>query len=331
MTDFDDAIASAEAELGGDPVPDPTPDPTPEPDPKPEVTPDPKPDPDPDTDPPTEEPKADAEQDPKEDELEDALDLSPETLSKINESPELQAVYRSMQGGLTKKFQAVAESAKTNEKNLNLVEWIRQNPLAARDELNDVIKKQGLDTTPEPTPAATDDAVDDITKRWTEQLGPNTNKILRPVIEDTIKYITENMLKDQLDPIKERLEADSKAATERGFSSAVDSFGAQLVTDGKEWTTEIANEMAELLQGIEPAKGTSLDSLLGTGYSSVMYARHQKNTKRAELKRLRDAKANSEPNSPVRPDPPASTKITPSMADDAAFAAAVEQAERELA
>ena len=75
--------------------------------------------------------EAEAEETPKaekkDDEEEEPLGLTAEELAEINSNPKLLKTYKSMQRGLTKKSQGIAEFRKGAEESVRMIEYIRAN------------------------------------------------------------------------------------------------------------------------------------------------------------------------------------------------------------
>jgi len=274
---------------------------------------------------------------PKEEETteEEPLGLSPELLQRINESPDALEVYKSMQSGFTKKTQELAEQRKSNQEKADIADWIRANPDAALEELARIQKrslvKAGSPETKSEPPVSQEVVVDELTKTWEKKLGPEASSILKPLIEETAAAVTANLIKTQIDPLRERTDALDSAKNAAGIESRIKSFGASKTEGGQDWNQEISDEMARSMEHIDAGPNATFDQYMDSLYGSVMYQRGRTTLKKSEIKRLKKAKSTAEPSTTVRTTTPAASLITGEMTERDAIRAATEAAIRENA
>ena len=104
-----------------------------------------------------------------------------------------------------------------------------------------------------------------------------------------------------------------------------------MVEEGNEWTDDIQAEMAVLVQRTEPSDDMPIDEYLDTIYKAVAYDRGRKSAAREQLRRIRAAKAETEPTASLRPSKEKPTSITSDMNENDAVALAVAMAQKEMA
>jgi hypothetical protein len=326
--------AEASKELETKEKPEATPEVTPEttPETTPEATPEAKPE-----DKPEETPEAKPEEKPKEEpeepeEDETTIDLSTDLLKAINDNPEtLGVVYKKMQAGLTKGFQAQADERKLAK----IARWMQENPDAALDELAKIrgrtlASRDGEPALPAKDPETTE-LVDDLTKEWEKQLGPKASNLLKPLIEKTVEAVTERLIESKVKPVQDETRILSDAATASGIKAAVKSFGSVKEQSGLPWSNEIAKGMGDAMTIIHPTDEATSDQYLDVLYNDITTKLNRTTSRRSELRRLKEARDTTEPSTSVRPTSAATSSITADMNDNDAVAAAVAMAQRDMA
>jgi hypothetical protein len=325
--EFADAIAAATEELGGDPVPD-APAPDPEPEPEPQAA-----EPEPETDKPardasgksTKQESEEKEPEDKPDEPEDLDDegidehLTAEDLAAINEDARLQRAYKSMQRGLTKKSQAIADERKdieTLREASRYMEWIDKLPAAKTPESKS-------------TEEAVQDTTDEIMERAKAHLGGNEQaaKILGPLVKDIAETVARNIVEKQVGPLRQEAETNRVAASESKARAAIDAFGAAVQSRGEPWNDEIINAMADEMSYVQPGERAREDpnTYFERLYTNVTSRMTKSRSRREELRRLKAARE-SEPSTNVRPVKEAPLEISEDMDEREAIALAVKQA-----
>jgi uridine kinase len=320
--EFDDAIAAATEEAGGEPEPEPaveTPaeEVTPEEPPKEAAT--------------EEEPAAEAptEETPAE-EPENEFKLSAEDLKTINDSEELKRAYKSLQRGATEKFTSASEKAKAAEEAIKMIDYIRANPDKSLEEMAEargfiIAKKDAKEAAKTEVESVTSDTVEALMEKYSKELGPESTKLLFPFM----KEVAEQIVKQNLQPISERTTELQIAAKQRGISAAVHEFGASVKEQGEDWNDEIISDMAAMMDKIVPGDQTSMPEYLSTLYNSVTAQRSRTAAVRAQLTRLKKAEAEAEPTHAVRPAPKEEQSVTTDMSERDAIALATALAEKE--
>jgi len=264
------------------------------------------------------EPETKPEPEPKAEPEEEPLNLSAADLELINKSPELQKAYKSMQRGLTKKTQALAESRKNLEERAKVADWIQSDPDAAVETLARMRGK----TFAQAKADAVDKVVDGLEAEWIQKVGPGATAVLRPLFENTARELFKNVV----EPLKQQTEFLSRAAAERGIAASVAQFGAERAEAGEEWNEEIQAEMAKVMAKVEPGDEANIQEYLGTLYDAVSARRNRARGVKTQLDRLKAAQRDTEPTTTTRPSPKAEERITDDMNDNTAIAMAVKQA-----
>jgi len=260
---------------------------------------------------------------------EEPLVASAEDLKLINENPQLLKVYKSMQRGLTKKAQAMAEARKgfdtertTHQERMQLLDWIQNDPDGALEHLAKIRGK----TVAEIKRETGDPVVDSISQEWEKSMGKDATNLLRPLVEKVAKHIFDT----NVAPLRQETQQLIQSARQSGLAAHTREFGAAVVERGEEWSDEIQAEMAALVPKLQPGEDVSLQEYLSEVYDSVMAKRARKAGLKRELKRLRETRETVEPTNAARPDPKAETQITSKMSEKDAIAAAVRMAKESL-
>jgi hypothetical protein len=314
--DLDEAIANVTEESIKEADAVATPDPKPEPTPEP-----PKEDAAPPKEEPTPEPEKKVEPEPPE---EEDLELSAEQLEAINADPKLRAVYKSVQRGLTKKAQTLAEKTKALDEKAKLADWIEENPDKA---LEIMAEKRGRRLAPTEDQDKKAEVVDELMGEWTKAFNGNEEaaKTFYPLLRRTI----ESAYEKQAEPL---LAAQAKQAAEndqRTVAANISQFATSIKEKGQPYDDDIAVEMANSMQTLQPAKDIDFQDYLQSLYNDAMYRRVQATNTKAALERLRKAESDTEPVSTTRPAEPGKLAITTDMSENDAIAAAVALAEQE--
>jgi hypothetical protein len=314
MDGLEDAVSEALAEVGGEAVPD-------EQVEEPAVeTPD---------EPVQEETKEETAVEEEAPEEEEPLGLSAEQLALINQNPELQAAYKSMQAGLTKKFQEAAEVRKTSEKATQVAEWIEKDPDAA---IKALAEARGIKLQQEPAKTVEEakaiESADELTQKWAKALGSEeAANVFKPLLEEHMKSFVEQFMT----PLQQQQEQLQQQAQARGIASAISEFEAAVTARGEAMDQDIKTAMSEKMKALQPSDDATIDQYLGELYNAVMYDRYRTGQVQKELKRLQKSKASSEPTRAAVAAPKAApNKITVDMSEDDALKAALALAEAEL-
>lgn len=286
-----------------------------------------------------EEEKAAAEEEPKaeekpeeEEEDENPFALSAEQLKQINESELLSQAYKSMQRGLTKKTQGLSQQVKGNEQALQLVEWIKENPDAAVEQMAQMrgyvlSKKDAGQAKQSEVQEAASDAVDALMEKYSQQLGPESTKLLLPMMQEVARTVAEQALA----PVAQQTQFLDQAAKQRGISAAVHEFGSYIKEQGEDWNDNIQEKMAVMMDRVTPGDNTTIQDYLFTVYNAVTAEETRQKAVKSQLARLKKAQAEAEPNRSMRPAPKQERHVTVDMDERDAIALAVELAEREAA
>jgi hypothetical protein len=174
------AVSEATTELGN-PAPAPDSEPATEtaPDTGAEAEPDASPDPDPEPAPkPTKAAKAKPE--PADDDEDEFWRPTAEELAAIEANPELKKVYRSMQRGLTKKTQDLAQKKSELSEKARVADWIQADPEAA---IKALAQAAGVSIA-EAKKEVGEQVVDGLEAKWAETVGADAAKLLRPLRGD---------------------------------------------------------------------------------------------------------------------------------------------------
>jgi hypothetical protein len=306
---FAEATAEAQQELG---IAEPAAEPAPAPEPAKEETP--AETPAPET--PVEEPKA---EEPKEEDL----GLSAEQLEAIEKNPELLAVYKSMQRGLTKKSQTYSETIKSYEEKAKLADFIESNPEKA---LEILAEKAGRSLAPqEPPKPESDDPTEKLAQLWKEALGPEAGEKFFPLLKQSF----ETLHQQNIAPVMQTQEQLQMAAQERAVAASVAQFQANVRERGGAYDDDIQADMAKAMARLQPAEGSDMQEYLGALYNTVMYDRYVQGNTRAALERLQRAKNETEPTVSARTPEEAPRGITADMTEKEAMEEAVALAELE--
>ena len=281
-----------------------------------------------------EEPEAEPEPEKEEaeEEVEEEVEGEPEplvataaALQAINDNPELRKIYKSMQRGMTEKTTKLAEERKQYKESNDLVTWMKENPDEAAQAL---ANRRGYTLTraeQKAADSAQDEAVDTIAKDWEAKVGPETTKLLLPLIRSAIEASTQQYVA----PLQQQQETLNRQAAERGIAASVEEFGATIVQRGDDWDDSIKAEMATMSNKFSPGENVGLPEYLTAMYNSVMTERNQASAMKKQVKRLRKAKDTSEPTQASRPAPRAKREITSETSDrdavDIAMAEALEE------
>jgi hypothetical protein len=329
--DIGSVVDEAIAEAGGAPVPDVEPEvATEEPAPETEVK--------------SEEPAAEAEPETepeaetKEDEEpeaepteEETLGLSAEQLKAINDNPELSAAYKLMQGGLTKKFQEAAEIRKNAEQAQQIYEYMQANPEQA---LQEFAKVRGYELRQAATKEAeakanaedaATSAVNALAEKYGESLGPESAKLLLPMMEEVAKIAAQNAVA----PISESTQSLQEAAEQRAIAASVAEFGADVVSQGLVWDEKVQEAMSQVMDTVVAADGVDLRTYLNSVYEIASSRTNKAQATKREIARLRKAQTEAEPVNAVRPQPSVERQITADMSERDAIALATALAEKE--
>ena len=261
---------------------------------------------------------------------EEPLGLSAEQLKAINDDPKLQAVYKSMQRGLTAKTQSLAEQRKEAEESIRMIEYIRANPDASLEEMAKargyvLAKKSGEEAATTEAKETANDAVDALMEKYSKELGPESTKILLPFM----KEVAQTIVNQAVAPIAEQTGTLNQSAKERGIAAAVSEFGASIKEAGEDWNEEIQAEMAKMMDTVVPGEQTTLPVYLKTLYDATTANRARSAAVRAQVQRLKKAQEEAEPTRSARPAPKTTESITLDMSERDAIAMATRLAEAE--
>ena len=273
-----------------------------------------------------EEPEEEAEEEAEEEVDEEPLVATAEELKAINDNPELRKIYKSMQRGLTKKSQTLAEERKSFKESSDLVNWMKENPDEAVQAL---ANRRGYTLTRAEQKAADEaqeEAIDKIAKDWESKVRPETTKLLLPLVRSAIEASTQLYVA----PLQQQQEALNRQATERVIASSVEEFGAVVVQKGDDWDDSIKAEMAVMSNKFSPGENVGLPEYLSIMYNAVMTERNKNSAMKTQVKRLRKAKDSAEPTRAARPAPRAKQEITSEMSDKEAVDIAMAEAMEEL-
>lgn len=268
----------------------------------------------------------------EETEEEEPLGLSAEELAEIQANEKLLKTYKSMQRGLTKKTTSLSEKAKQLEARAKVADWIESDPdkavraLAAARGLTIAEAKQEIKD------ERKEQVADALESEWNKAFGEEGKaaaNILRPLFEKTAEKVLKQIIEAEVAPLRQQTAELTQAATARGISAATQEFGARVTEEGGEWNEDVKLEMANLMDTIEPGENTPIDEYLSQLYKIVSYERGRKSAAKEQLKRIRAAKAETEPVSTVRPGKTSAQKITSDMSEKDAIALAVAMAEKE--
>ena len=314
--DINEAIASATNEA----IKESTPETAPEPEVKaePEVEPEVK-----------AEPEAEAEPE------EEPLGLSAQQLEAINNDPNLLAAYKSMQRGLTRKTQTLAEQRKELEEKASVADFIRDNPKRAMEIIAERTGVQ-LDAKPQTTPEehsqqqAVASTLDELMPKWEQSLTPEGAKVLFPLIKEALEIYSGTIIKSQIEPTQQQVKELMTGTERANFRAKSSAFGAQKLEKGEEWTDEIIGEMTTLMDKVVPSEGVSVEDYLDTLYDTVQMRRTRNGALKAQLKRLQSARTTSEPVVTTRSPEEAEQRITGETPDKDAFSMAVARAKAQL-
>lgn len=287
---------------------------------------------------PTEEAKPEEKPETKEEEEEDEpFNLSAKDLEAINADPKLQAAYKSMQRGFTRKMQGLSEEAKGLRTAHETMEWVRANK---REAIRVLAEQEGIkipgitaEAVKEEKTAAevADDIESTLMEQWTAKVGKEAAELLVPLVMQTAKQISSKTVSTEIEPLRAEAERLASDSTRNSISAQVSRFGAFVQENGGEWTDEVVQAMADKMQVVHPQDSADPQAFLREIYNSVMFERGQSSAKREQLKRLRQAKSSSEPTSTVRPAGKATPEITEDMSERDAIALAVKMANEQLA
>jgi hypothetical protein len=310
-SDIDAVVAEATKEVEGESPSELAPEPEPEAEETPEA--------EVKEEPPAEEPKAEEPEAEEQD-----LELSAEQLDAINKDPNLLAVYKSMQRGLTKKSQSFADRIKEVEEKTKVADFIEKDPDKA---LEILAEQRGRRIAPKEEDAKLDQAVDESLEKWTKLLGSDEQaKAFWPAIKDDIVKV----VKEQLTPVAQRQEQATIAARQQEYAAGIAQFEASVKKSGGEYTPEVEAEMTAKMKTIQASEGATLQEYLGILHDSVMMDRNRVADKKAALARLRKAEKKDEPTVSSRTPKVGKQEITLDMDEDDAIALAVAQAEKGL-
>lgn len=270
------------------------------------------------------------EEETKEGEDDNPLNLTAEELKAINDDEKLMRAYKSMQRGLTKKTQTFAETRKQYEESDRMIQYIRANPDAALEEMAQargyiLAKKSGEDAAKAEARQDASDAVDALMEKYSKQLGPESTKLLLPFMRE----VAETIVKQSIEPIAERTSFLDRSAKESGIAAAVHEFGASVKESGEDWSDEIQEEMAKMMDRIVPGDNTPINDYLQTVYNAVSADRAKTAAVKRELSRLKKAQSEAEAARTVRPTPKEKRVITSDMSERDAIALATALAEEE--
>jgi len=264
------------------------------------------------------EPEKAAEPEP---EPENTFKLNANVLEKVNESPELREIYKEMQRGMGDKATSLAEQRKEAKEALELISWMREDPKRA---LKAWATEQGVDlpdSAKTKTETKVDDIVDQVQKEWAVALNSEeAAQTFTPLLRKTIEGIVKNALEPQEQFRSEVLQRQNN----NDLAASLNTFKATVADRGEDMTPEIQQQMADKMASLSPADGIDIQDFLGTVYDSVVAKASRKAGVSAQLKRLQEAKNNSEPVVGTRPTPDKDpTSITMDMTEDEAVNAAV--------
>jgi hypothetical protein len=262
-------------------------------------------------------------------EEEESFGATAEELERVQNSPELLKIYKSLQRGFTKKTTAIAEVRKQLEQKAQVADWIQADPdnaIKALAQARGITIAEAKAEVKENKEAVTDE----LESEWAKAVGPDVAKILRPLIEKTAGKLSEQMLAKQIAPLQNGLGTLFESATDRGLNAAIREFGATVSERGEDWDDDVQAEMAQVMGRVAPGLDENgqpipVDEYLDQVHSIVMARRERTAGLKSEIARLKKAQA-SEPRSTVSvPDKP-EDRITSEMSDDQAIALAVKQA-----
>ena len=277
--------------------------------------------------------KPDAEEEaaseaPAEDDDEPLLNPTAEELAAIEADPKLQKVYKSLQRGLTKKATEFKKAVKELQSKSEVADWIAANPDAAAQA---IAEARGFKLTKAEVAEVKNEVVDALEKEYSETLGDEGAKLLRPLMEKTAKAITQQILKNEIEPLKAQAAQVERAAQERGIAAAVSTFESKVRAEGGEWDDDLQAEMAARINRLEPGKDVSIDDYLSDIYDATVSARMRLKSAKTTRDRLRRIAAESEPVAPARTPAAKAERVTTDMKDKDAIALAVKIARQESA
>lgn len=275
------------------------------------------------------EPEAEEEAEPEEEE--NPLGLSAEELAEVNADPKLQRAYKSMQRGLTAKATQNAEAIKAAESAEQLVNYIKADPEKA---LQDFADARGYQLTKPATPEAeaqagaedaSSEAVDAIVSKYAEKIGPESAKLLIPMMQEVAQMAAQNAVT----PVATQAQTLIADANRSSIAAATAEFGAEVTSKGGEWTPAVQQQMADVMSKVVASESTTLHDYMSLCHKIVVSENTSNANTKRELTRLRKAKDTAEPTRSVRPTPKTEEDIN-SMSERDAIAAATRWAEAQV-
>ncbi len=248
-----------------------------------------------------------------------------EELELIDKNPELKKVYRSMQRGMTKKAQALANEKKQHQTEVEIANWVRVDPKGAARAIASITGMTVAEAKEAVADIKAEVAANPQDEKWVAALGPEGAKIMRDLIRGEAAEIAQQIV----EPYRQQAEGLASAAMERGVAASLREFGASVVENGGDFGEEVQDEMNKVMDLIDPSDSTSIQDYLQTVHDVAASRLARGSHAKESLRRLRAARGETEPTRTGRPEPKSDRKITLDMSDRDAVALAVEMARNE--
>lgn len=176
--------------------------------------------------------------------------LTPEQIAHLKTSPEGRAVYRGLMQSYTQKMQRFSEQEKL---------WdALNNPQSQRQAIEALARSVGLQIQPTDLPQREKAAevADSMSDKWTNVVGAEAAKLLRPLIEETARLAVQG----QIQPLQAVAQQVEQEALGRQAEAQLSEFRAKASKQGWEITPEVEAKMVEIGREIAP---TRLNPLTG--------------------------------------------------------------------
>ncbi len=256
-------------------------------------------------------------------EEDDLFRLSKEELDEIDKDPRLKKAYKSMVRDYRDKTAKVAELRRTLGDRGKLVDAIAEDPDMAVRALAAI---RGIKLTEPEKPAAVKSELDQAREKLEASLGKEGADLLMPLIEGSVK----NLVEQRVAPLEKAAAAYQQSALAQTINSGLAAFKSEVQERGEDWSDEIEEEMAGLVDKFSPGPKTTLPEYLSILHSKVVHDKNKIKSVKSQIDRIKDASASREPVRGVRPAAEGPKSITASMSQADSIKLAVEMAKAQL-